>query len=161
MSACSTINLSGNKISGTLPQSWISMTALENLNLSNNLLEGSVPRIWFYFFPNLEKLDVGDNLMSGTSMSTLSTGLKDLTLTDSENKAIEDLKSRTTCTVSFSYPSFEELITTILVKFVEPIPLPNGGNTSNFADMAYDSDTGAFTGVMSISPTFEGNFDCR
>ncbi|RZR96056.1 hypothetical protein BHM03_00024996 [Ensete ventricosum] len=62
------INLSHNKISGTLPASLENLTSLMFLNLSSNLFQGPVP----LSPPFLQALDLSSNDLSGPLPSTFS-----------------------------------------------------------------------------------------
>lgn len=48
-----TINLSNNTLTGTLPKSWAGLSSLQWLDLSHNQLEGQLPGEWG---PALQKL---------------------------------------------------------------------------------------------------------
>ncbi|XP_042418837.1 receptor-like protein EIX2 [Zingiber officinale] len=63
------LDLSHNKISGTLPISLASLTELYYLNFGSNLLEGPIPHLP----PNIMLLDLSDNAFSGSLPPTLFT----------------------------------------------------------------------------------------
>ncbi|XP_042414140.1 receptor-like protein EIX1 [Zingiber officinale] len=63
------LDLSHNKISGTLPISLESLTQLDYLNFGSNLLEGPIPHLP----PNLNLIDISDNAFSGSLPPTLFT----------------------------------------------------------------------------------------
>ncbi|XP_042418835.1 receptor-like protein 46 [Zingiber officinale] len=63
------LDLSHNKISGTLPVSLESLTDIYYLNFGSNLLEGPIPHLP----PKLSLLDLSDNAFSGSLPPTLFT----------------------------------------------------------------------------------------
>lgn len=57
-------DLSNNSFSGSLPQAWASLSALEDLNLGNNDLSGTLPPAWSAL-AGLQALELGWNRLQG------------------------------------------------------------------------------------------------
>lgn len=58
------LDLSGNRISGSLPNSFSNCTSLQTLNLANNWLSGEIPRS-FGQLNSLQRLDLSHNYLTG------------------------------------------------------------------------------------------------
>jgi len=71
LSNVSTIDLSGNQLTGPLPFSFAStMPRLKMLNLSHNSFSGSIQRMWGNF-SRLEFIDISRNDITGLTPQTL------------------------------------------------------------------------------------------
>ena len=79
----SDFNVNGNKLSGTIPQSFFNMLKLTSLDLNNNQLTGSIPPI-LSIKESFQVLMLHNNLLEGTIPESLSmlTGLRTLKLND-------------------------------------------------------------------------------
>ncbi|KAG2285713.1 hypothetical protein Bca52824_045317 [Brassica carinata] len=72
LTAYATIDFSGNRIEGQIPESIGLLKALFALNLSNNAFTGHIP-LSFSNLSNLESLDLSSNQLSGTIPSGFGT----------------------------------------------------------------------------------------
>jgi Leucine-rich repeat (LRR) protein len=61
------MTLSGNRLSGTIPQYYASLTKLQVLRLDHNGLQGSLPAV-FVSLRKLEVLDLSDNHLTCDSL---------------------------------------------------------------------------------------------
>lgn len=64
------VNLSNNKLTGSIPLSFASLTKLEVLGLGRNQLQGPLPAA-FVSLRQLAALDVSSNMLNGSSQSSL------------------------------------------------------------------------------------------
>ncbi|CAA0841359.1 Probable LRR receptor-like serine/threonine-protein kinase [Striga hermonthica] len=59
--------LSGNRLTGPIPESLLNISTLETLTLSKNQLTGNVPSNLGYQLPNLQLLEISENLLTSES----------------------------------------------------------------------------------------------
>ena len=60
------LDLSANRLEGSLPDELVFLTSLQNLNLSTNQLEGALPSGWGGFNHSFVSLDLSTNALQGT-----------------------------------------------------------------------------------------------
>ncbi|KAL3699982.1 hypothetical protein R1sor_018004 [Riccia sorocarpa] len=65
MTALRQLLLQDNQLNGSIPDCLRNMTKLEELNLANNRLEGEFPSNLFATLRNLQKVDLGNNIITG------------------------------------------------------------------------------------------------
>ncbi|XP_060195196.1 receptor-like protein EIX2 [Lycium barbarum] len=104
LSLFTSMDLSNNNLSGTIPMSLTSIVGLRSLNFSNNHLTGSIPRS-IDNMKVLESLDISNNQLSGEIPQSISS----LTSLSHLNVSHNDLRGRipvSTQLQSFSNSSF-------------------------------------------------------
>jgi gliding motility-associated-like protein len=90
------LNLSGNKLSGSLPSSFCTLTQLQYLNFSNNNLSGNLP-LYFDSLTALNSIDLRNNKFTGAIPSTIINFplLADLYINNNQFDQLPDLSSLT------------------------------------------------------------------
>ncbi|XP_058768904.1 cuscuta receptor 1-like [Vicia villosa] len=135
------INLSQNKLSGSIPYELGNLTRIRSLNLSNNFFSGKIPAT-FSNLVQVESLDLSFNMLSGQIPPQLS-GLTSLEVFSvAHNNLSGTTPERKGQFITFDESSYEGnqfLCGPPLSKSCNPAPLPNGlnkdGDNDSWVDM--------------------------
>ncbi|XP_058765954.1 cuscuta receptor 1-like, partial [Vicia villosa] len=135
------IDLSQNKLSGSIPNELGNLTRIRSLNLSNNFFSGKIPAT-FSNLMQVESLDLSSNMLSGQIPPQLS-GLTSLEVFSvAHNNLSGTTPERKGQFITFDESSYEGnqfLCGPPLSKSCNPAPLPNGlnkdGDNDSWVDM--------------------------